>query len=128
MDTMRFDGRVAIVTGAGRGIGRAHARLLAERGAQVVVNDLGGSMEGDGSDVGPAQSVVDEIVAAGGEAIADTNDVSTPAGAQTIIDAAVGRFGRLDIVVNNAGIIRWGGLPDVDLDNLERHLDVHLIG
>jgi NAD(P)-dependent dehydrogenase (short-subunit alcohol dehydrogenase family) len=128
MSELSFTGRVAVVTGAGRGIGRAHARLLAERGARVVVNDLGGSMDGEGEDTGPAQSVVAEIVAAGGEAVADTNDVSTQDGGQAIIDNALNRFGRIDIVVNNAGIIRWGGLPDVDVANLERHLDVHLIG
>jgi NAD(P)-dependent dehydrogenase (short-subunit alcohol dehydrogenase family) len=128
MSEFGFDGRVAVVTGAGRGIGRAHARLLAERGAKVVVNDLGGSMEGSGADTGPAQSVVEEIVATGGAAVADTNDVSTQAGGQAIIDSAIEHFGRIDIVVNNAGIIRWAGLPEVDLDNLEAHLAVHLIG
>jgi len=128
MSELSFEGRIAVVTGAGRGIGRAHARLLAERGAKVVVNDLGGSMEGEGADTGPAQSVVEEIVAAGGEAVADTNDVSTPAGGKAIIDSAIEHFGRIDIVVNNAGIIRWAGLPEVDLDNLEAHLAVHLIG
>lgn len=128
MNEFSFEGRVAVVTGAGRGIGRAHARLLAERGAKVVVNDLGGSMEGEGVDVGPAKSVADEIVAAGGDAVADTNDVSTPAGGQAIIDSALERFGRVDVLVNNAGIIRWGGLPEVDLENLQRHLAVHLVG
>lgn len=128
MSEFRFDGRVAVVTGAGRGIGRAHALLLAERGASVVVNDLGGSKEGEGSDSGPAQSVVDEIVAAGGKAVADTNDVSTQEGGQAIVDSALDAFGRIDVVVNNAGIIRWGGLPEVDLDSLERHLAVHLLG
>ncbi|MFE1962156.1 SDR family NAD(P)-dependent oxidoreductase [Streptomyces sp. NPDC059479] len=128
MSEFSFEGRVAVVTGAGRGIGRAHARLLAERGAKVVVNDLGGSMEGDGSDTGPAQSVVEEIAADGGEAVADTNDVSTQAGGEAIIDSAIEHFGRIDIVVNNAGIIRYAGLPEVDLENLERHLAVHLVG
>ena len=128
MSEFSFDGRVAVVTGAGRGIGRAHARLLAERGAKVVVNDLGGSMEGGGADAGPAQSVAEEIVAAGGQAVADTHDVSTQAGGQAIIDTAIRHFGRIDILVNNAGIIRWAGLPEVDLDNLEAHLAVHLIG
>ncbi|MCX4815189.1 SDR family NAD(P)-dependent oxidoreductase [Streptomyces sp. NBC_01239] len=128
MAELRFEGRVAVVTGAGRGIGRAHARLLAERGAKVVVNDLGGSMEGDGVDVGPAQQAVDSIVAAGGEAVADHNDVSTEAGGKAIVDTALNAFGRIDIVVNNAGIIRYAGLPEVDLDNLERHLAVHLLG
>ncbi|MEW2397169.1 SDR family NAD(P)-dependent oxidoreductase [Streptomyces sp. NPDC046862] len=128
MSELSFEGRVAVVTGAGRGIGRAHARLLAERGAKVVVNDLGGTMEGEGSDAGPAQKVVDAIVAAGGQAVADTNDVSTETGGRAIVDSALNAFGRVDIVVNNAGIIRWAGLPDVDLDNLERHLAVHLLG
>lgn len=128
MSEFSFEGRVAVVTGAGRGIGRAHARLLAERGAKVVVNDLGGSMEGDGSDAGPAQKVVGEITVAGGTAVADTNDVSTSAGGQAIVDTALEHFGRIDIVVNNAGIIRWAGLPEVDAENLERHLAVHLVG
>jgi len=124
----RFDGRVAVVTGAGRGIGRAHARLLAERGANVVVNDLGGSMDGVGTAVEPSSAVVTEIVAAGGAAIADCSDVATTAGAEALVDAAVERFGRVDIVVNNAGIIRWAGLPEADLDNLERHFAVHVAG
>ncbi|NNN29297.1 SDR family NAD(P)-dependent oxidoreductase [Streptomyces sp. S3(2020)] len=128
MSEFSFEGRVAVVTGAGRGIGRAHARLLAARGAKVVVNDLGGSMEGDGSDVSPAQKVVEEITSAGGAAVADTHDVSTTAGGQAIIDTAIENFGRVDILVNNAGIIRWAGLPEVDAENLERHLAVHLVG
>ena len=128
MSELRFEGRVAVVTGAGRGIGRAHALLLAERGASVVVNDLGGSKEGEGSDTAPAQSVVDEIVAAGGSAVADTNDVSTAAGGQSIIGSALDAFGRIDVLVNNAGIIKWAGLPEVDLESVERHLAVHLLG
>jgi NAD(P)-dependent dehydrogenase (short-subunit alcohol dehydrogenase family) len=128
MSTYNFDGRVAVVTGAGRGIGRAYAHLLAERGARVVVNDLGGTMEGEGSDAGPAESVVKEIIGAGGKAIPDTSDVSTVSGGLALIDAAVGEFGRIDIVVNNAGVIRWGGLPDADADNLEGHLAVHVGG
>jgi NAD(P)-dependent dehydrogenase (short-subunit alcohol dehydrogenase family) len=128
VNELRFDGRVAVITGAGRGIGRAHARLLADRGASVVVNDLGGSIDGIGRDEAPASTVVAEIVAAGGTAIADTSDVATPAGGQALIDAAVGQFGHVDIVVNNAGIIRWAGLPEADLDNLERHFAVHVAG
>ncbi|WP_369037451.1 SDR family NAD(P)-dependent oxidoreductase [Streptomyces adonidis] len=128
MSEFSFEGRVAVVTGAGRGLGRAYARLLAERGAKVVVNDLGGSIEGDGADIGPAQTVVEEIKAAGGEAVADTNDVSTPAGGQAIIDGAIAAFGRIDILVNNAGIVRYAGLPEIEAENLERHLDVHLVG
>ena len=128
MSEFSFEGRVAVVTGAGRGLGRAYARLLAERGAKVVVNDLGGSIEGDGADIGPAQTVVEEIKAAGGEAVADTNDVSTPAGSQAIIDSAINAFGRIDVLVNNAGIVRYAGLPEIEAENLERHLDVHLVG
>ena len=107
---------------------RAYARLLADRGARVVVNDLGGAMDGVGADAEPAASVVAEIVDAGGLAIPDDNDVSGAAGAQALVDAAVGQFGRIDIVINNAGIIRWAGLPDADADNLERHLAVHVGG
>ncbi|MFF5301507.1 SDR family NAD(P)-dependent oxidoreductase [Streptomyces sp. NPDC013161] len=128
MSEFGFEGRVAVVTGAGRGLGRAYARLLAERGAKVVVNDLGGSMEGEGSDAGPAQKVVDGIIAAGGEAVADTHDVSTQAGGEAIIATAIESFGRIDVLVNNAGIIRYAGLPEIELDNLERHLAVHLLG
>jgi NAD(P)-dependent dehydrogenase (short-subunit alcohol dehydrogenase family) len=125
---LRFDGRVAVVTGAGRGIGRAYAQLLGARGASVVVNDLGGSREGLGVDTGPARSVADGIVAAGGIAIGDGNDVSTEDGATAIVRTALDEFGRIDIVVNNAGIIRWGDLPDADLASLQTTLDVHLIG
>ena len=128
MDRYGFVGRVAVVTGAGRGIGRAHAKLLAERGANVVVNDLGGSMQGVGADAGPASSVAEEIVAAGGAAVADTSDVASAAGAQALVDTAVERLGRLDILVNNAGIIRWAGMPEVDEDNLASHLAVHVGG
>ena len=128
MSKLRFDGRVAIVTGAGRGIGRAYALLLAARGASVVVNDLGGSISGDGSDTGPAAAVVDEIVAAGGAAIADASDVSTPDGAQGLVGAAVEAFGPVDAVIANAGIMRWAGMPDVDADDLDAHLAVHVGG
>jgi len=124
----RFDGRVAVVTGGGRGIGRAHALLLANRGASVVVNDLGGSMEGVGTDAEPASAAAAEIVAAGGVAIADNSDIATVAGAEALVDAAVEQFGRLDIVINNAGIVRWAGFPEADADNLERHLAVHVAG
>ena len=128
MTEHRFDGRVAVVTGAGRGIGRAHARLLGARGATVVVNDLGGSAGGRGADPGPAAVVAEEIVAAGGTAVADAGDVATPAGAQAVVDGAVERYGRIDALVCNAGIIRWAGLPEADEDNLARHLAVHVGG
>lgn len=125
---LRFDGRVAVITGAGRGLGRAHALLLASRGAKVVVNDVGGSKEGVGADTGPANQVVAEIVAAGGEAVADTSTVATEEGCHALIDTAVREFGRIDILVNNAGISRWATFPEADAENLETTLDVHLRG
>jgi NAD(P)-dependent dehydrogenase (short-subunit alcohol dehydrogenase family) len=125
---LSFEGRVAVVTGAGRGIGRAHARLLAERGASVVVNDLGGSVEGEGADDAPAATVMGEITAAGGVGIADHHDVSTVAGADALVAAAVDRFGRIDILVNNAGIIRWARVHEADANLLARHVTVHVGG
>jgi NAD(P)-dependent dehydrogenase (short-subunit alcohol dehydrogenase family) len=124
----RFEGRVAIVTGAGRGIGRAYALLLAERGALVVVNDLGAAIDGTGADRELAAGVVDDITSAGGSALADTSDVSNPDGAQALVAAAVEAFGRVDVLVNNAGIVRWAGFPDADEENLASHLAVHVGG
>lgn len=123
-----FDGRVAVVTGAGRGIGRAYAQLLADRGASVVVNDLGGSKQGRGADPAPAATVASEIDSAGGTAVADQSDVSTTEGAETLIRTAVEQFGRIDVLVNNAGIVRWDTMPNVDADNVAANLAVHTLG
>jgi NAD(P)-dependent dehydrogenase (short-subunit alcohol dehydrogenase family) len=128
VDVHGFEGRVAVVTGAGRGIGRAYALLLAARGASVVVNDLGGSMKGVGTDGEVASAVAAEIEAAGGTALADEHSVASPEGAGTLVAATLERFGRLDILINNAGIMQWGGLPEVDAENLQRHLAVHVLG
>jgi NAD(P)-dependent dehydrogenase (short-subunit alcohol dehydrogenase family) len=124
----RFDDRVAIVTGAGGGLGRAHALLLAARGARVVVNDLGGSVHGEGADASAAQKVVDEIRAAGGTAIASTDSVSSAESGRAIVQTAVEEFGRLDIVVNNAGILRDGSFHKMTAEAFEAVLAVHLLG
>jgi NAD(P)-dependent dehydrogenase (short-subunit alcohol dehydrogenase family) len=123
-----LDGKVAIVTGAGRGIGREHALALAAAGARVVVNDLGGSLSGEGTDSTPAQSVVNEIVAAGGEAVASYDDVSDFAAAEHMIGRAVDRYGRLDILVNNAGILRDRMLVNMTEDEWDAVIAVHLKG
>jgi NAD(P)-dependent dehydrogenase (short-subunit alcohol dehydrogenase family) len=123
-----FDDRVAVITGAGRGLGREYALLLASRGAKVVVNDPGGSLTGDGSDAGPAHEVVDEIVGAGGQAIANTDSVATPEGGRAIIDAAIEQYGRIDILIHNAGTVRRGSLKELSYEDFEAVLDVHLRG
>lgn len=126
--TFRFDGRVAVVTGGGRGLGREYALLLASRGAKVVVNDPGVSLTGDGNDAGPAQQVVDEITGAGGQAVANTDSVATAGGGRAIIDAAIGNFGRIDILIHNAGTVRRGSLKELSYQDFEAVLDVHLRG
>lgn len=125
---LRFDGRVAIVTGGGRGLGRSHCRFLAERGATVVVNDAGTAMDGSGHDLSPADAVVDEIKRAGGHATADANDISTDHGAETLVRQAIEAHGHVDIVVNNAGILRWTEFADTDEQELSAHLAVHVHG
>jgi NAD(P)-dependent dehydrogenase (short-subunit alcohol dehydrogenase family) len=124
----RFDGKVAIVTGAGRGIGRAHSLLLASEGAAVVVNDLGGGAAGEGADATPAQQVVDEITAAGGKAVANYDSVSSWEGAQRLVAQAVDAFGGLDVLVNNAGILRDKMSFNMDEAEWDSVIDVHLKG
>jgi NAD(P)-dependent dehydrogenase (short-subunit alcohol dehydrogenase family) len=120
--------RVAIVTGAGRGLGRSYALLLASEGAAVVVNDLGGANTGEGSDAGPAQAVVEEILAAGGRAVANTDSVSDWDSAKKLVEQAIMEFGSLDIVVNNAGILRDGFVAGMDESQWDAVIGVHLKG
>jgi NAD(P)-dependent dehydrogenase (short-subunit alcohol dehydrogenase family) len=123
-----LDGRVAVITGAGRGIGREHALLFAAEGASVVVNDVGGSNAGEGADAGPARDVVDEIMAAGGTAVANTDDIAAWAGAQGLIEQAVRKFGTLDVVVNNAGILSDNYIAAMDEAQWDAVIGVHLKG
>jgi NAD(P)-dependent dehydrogenase (short-subunit alcohol dehydrogenase family) len=123
------DGRVAIVTGAGRGIGREHSLLLAAQGASVVVNDLGGSMDGTGvGDAGPAQQVVDEITAAGGHAVANTDDISDWSGAEKLVGTGIEAFGKVDVLINNAGILRDRMLVNMTEAEWDAVIKVHLKG
>ncbi len=122
------EGRVAIVTGAGRGIGREYTLLLAHHGAKVVVNDFGGARDGSGSDGGPAQDVVDEIIAAGGEAVAHVGDVSSLADAAAMVKLAIDTFGGLDVLVNNAGILRDRMLFSMSEEEWDSVIKVHLKG
>lgn len=128
MSEISFDGRVAIVTGSGGGLGRTYALDLAARGAQVVVNDLGGTVNGVGGDDSAAQKVVDEITAAGGTAVANHDSVSTPEGGEDIVKTAVDSFGKVDIVINNAGILRDKTFAKLEWPDLDAVLDVHLKG
>lgn len=126
--TYRFDGKVAIVTGAGGGLGRCHALELARRGCKLVVNDLGGAVDGTGGSSEAAAQVVAEIEAEGGEAIANGGSVSDRAGAQSMVDAAVQRWGRVDVLINNAGVLRDKSFHKMELDDFQFVLDVHLMG
>ncbi|MBS1837855.1 MAG: SDR family NAD(P)-dependent oxidoreductase, partial [Actinobacteria bacterium] len=128
MSDLTFDGKVAIVTGAGGGLGKSHALELARRGARVVVNDLGGSVSGEGDNASAAQLVVDEITAAGGEAVANHDSVATAEGGQAIVDAAVEAFGTVDVVINNAGILRDKTFHNMTPELLEPVIQVHLLG
>lgn len=128
MTDMRFDDRVAVVTGAGRGLGREYALLLAGRGAKVVVNDSGGSLTGDGGDTAPAEQVVEEIRSAGGDAVVCTESVATPAGGRAIIGTALDHYGRIDILIHNAGNVRRAPLREMSDEDFDAVLDVHLRG
>ncbi|OBF09391.1 short-chain dehydrogenase [Mycobacterium sp. ACS4054] len=125
---LRFDGQVAVITGAGGGLGRQYALLLASRGARVVVNDIGGSVTGEGADSQAADAVAEEICRLGGEAVADSHSVASPEGAQSIIDTALDTWGRIDILINNAGIVGDAPFEDMTPDRFEPLLDVHLKG
>ncbi|OBH19849.1 short-chain dehydrogenase [Mycobacterium sp. E1715] len=125
---LRFDGRVAVVTGAGRGLGRSYALLLAARGAKVVVNDPGGGLTGEGRDPGPAEHVAAEITAAGGDAVACTASVATREGGEAIIQTAVERYGGIDILIHNAGNVRRASLKEMSYEDFDAVLDVHLRG
>ncbi len=127
-ETLGFDNKVAVITGAGGGLGRAHALMLASRGALVVINDLGGAVDGSGSDKGAAERVVDEIKSAGGEAVGNTDSVATTEGGQAIIQTAIDAFGRVDIVINNAGILRDKSFHNMTPDLWQSVIDVHLTG
>ncbi|HWH27520.1 MAG TPA: SDR family NAD(P)-dependent oxidoreductase [Mycobacteriales bacterium] len=128
MSEISFDGRVAIVTGAGGGLGRTYALDLAARGASVVVNDLGGSVDGKGGDDTAAQKVVDEIKANGGEAVPNYDSVSSPEGGESIVKTAVDAFGKVDVVINNAGILRDKSFVKMEWEDLQAVIDVHLMG
>ena len=128
MADLRFDDRVAVVTGGGRGLGRSYATLLASQGAKVVVNDPGGSLTGDDTDARPADDVVREITAAGGQAVASAESVTTAAGGKAILETALDTYGRLDILIHNAGIVRSAPLKEMSYEDFEAVLDVHLRG
>jgi NAD(P)-dependent dehydrogenase (short-subunit alcohol dehydrogenase family) len=128
MSELRFDNRVAVITGAGRGLGRAYALLLASKGAKIVVNDNGGTMKGEGTDASPAEEVVREIIAAGGSAVACTDSVATADGGKAIIQSALDHFGRIDILIHNAGNVRYGSLEEISYEDFDAVLNVHLRG
>jgi len=128
MAELRFDQRVAVITGAGRGLGRSYALLLARQGARIVVNDPGGSIKGDGTNENTAAQVVAEIKAAGGQAAACTESVATAAGGKAIIQSALDHYGRIDVLIHNAGNVRRGSLQEISYEDFDAVLDVHLRG
>jgi len=128
MTELRFDGRVAVITGGGRGLGREYALLLASRGAKVLINDNGSALDGSGGDDGPAQALVDEIKALGGEAVACTESVTTPEGGKAIIEAALDSFGKIDILIHSAGNSRFCPLETLSHEEFRSVVDIHLLG
>jgi NAD(P)-dependent dehydrogenase (short-subunit alcohol dehydrogenase family) len=128
MTELRFDGRVAVITGGGRGLGREYALLLAARGAKVLINDNGSSLDGSGADAGPAQDVVCEIEAFGGEAVACTESVTTPEGGRAIIEAALDSFGKVDVLIHSAGNSRFCPLENLSHEEFRSVVDIHLLG
>lgn len=128
MDNLRFDGRVAVITGAGRGLGRSYALLLASRGCKVVVNDNGSASRGDEIVANPADQVVAEIIAAGGEAVSCAESVATPEGAAAIIQSAIDAWGRIDILIHNAGNVRYGTIAELSIEDFNAVTDVHFKG
>ena len=128
MSELRFDGRVAVITGGGRGLGAAYARLLAGRGCKVVINDIGASMRGDAGIEDPAHDLVAQIRAGGGEAVASTDSVATPQGGKAIIDTAMDAYGRVDVVIHSAGNVRRASLAEMTYEDFESVLSVHLRG
>ncbi|MGE3691082.1 MAG: SDR family NAD(P)-dependent oxidoreductase [Novosphingobium sp.] len=128
MTELRFDGRVAVITGGGRGLGREYALLLAKRGAKVLINDNGSALDGSGGDAGPAQDVVREIEALGGEAVACTESVTTPEGGRAIIEAALDSFGKVDVLIHSAGNSRFCPLENLSHEEFRSVVDIHLLG
>ena len=128
MNDIRFDNKVAVITGAGNGLGKSHALFLASRGAKVVVNDLGGTVAGTGGSRAVADAVVEEITAAGGEAVANYDTVATEEGGKRVIQTALDAFGTVDILINNAGNVRDKSFAKMDLDDFRSLIDVHLMG
>jgi len=126
--TIRYDNRVAVITGAGSGLGRSHALFLASRGAKIVVNDLGGAVDGSGASTSAGEKVVAEIKAAGGEAVANADSVATPEGATRIIQSAIDNYGQIDILINNAGNLRDKSFAKLQPEDFDAVVDVHLSG
>ena len=128
MNNIRFDNKVVVITGAGNGLGKSHALFLASRGAKVIVNDLGGTVTGTGGSRAVADAVVEEITAAGGEAVANYDTVATEEGGKCVIQTALDAFGTVDILINNAGNVRDKSFAKMDLDDFRSLIDVHLMG